>query len=187
MSAKVTKTPHTVLYPVPPVLVTSVGKDLRPNIVTIAWTGTANSVPPMVYVSIRPERYSYDLIRQSGEYVINIPSVDLAKAVDLCGMISGRTEDKFAVAGLTPVPASKVKPPLIKECPVNIECQVKQVVELGSHHMFIGEIVAVNFNQDVLNEQGRLDIDLAKPLTFCANEYRQVREKVGTQGFSKKG
>lgn len=183
--SKITKSPFTSLYPVPAVLVTSAHENFTPNIITIAWTGTVNSVPPMVYVSIRPDRYSYKPILESGEYVINIPSADLVKAVDYCGMTSGATVDKFAATGLTAVPAQQVQAPLIKECPMNIECKVSQVIELGSHHMFIGEIVAVHISEEFLNEKNRLDMELAKAISYCAGEYRLVSTSLGKHGFSK--
>lgn len=186
ISNKIKKAPYTALYPVPAVLVTCTDENLKPNVITIAWTGTVNSVPPMVYVSVRPDRFSYKLIKETGEFVINVPSAGIVKEVDFCGMNSGRDVDKFAATGLTPLPAAVVKAPLIKECPVNIECQVKQVIELGSHHMFIGEIVSVHIDQDSLNQKGQLDMDLAKAVSYCAGEYRGVDQIIGTHGYSRR-
>ncbi|KKM11980.1 flavin reductase [Clostridiales bacterium PH28_bin88] len=186
MSNKIKKAPYTALYPVPAVLVTCADENLKPNVITIAWTGTVNSVPPMVYVSVRPDRFSYKLIKETGEFVINVPSAGIVKEVDFCGMNSGRDVDKFAATGLTPLPAAVVKAPLIKECPVNIECQVKQVIELGSHHMFIGEIVSVHIDQDSLNQKGQVDMDLAKAVSYCAGEYRGVDLIIGTHGYSRR-
>lgn len=173
------------LLPVPVVLVTAAAEGFRPNMITIAWTGIVNSEPPMVYVSIRPSRYTYEMVRQSGEYVINVPSAEQARITDRCGLVSGRDVDKFKETGLTPVPASQVKAPLIKEFPINLECRVVEVVKLPTHDMFIGEVLAVHINENVLNQNGRLDVDKVKPYAFCFREYRTVREQIGGYGFSK--
>ncbi|MDF9408475.1 MAG: Flavoredoxin [Pelotomaculum sp. PtaB.Bin013] len=184
---KITKVPSTVLLPIPTVLVTSVGKNSKPNIITIAWTGVMNSEPPVVYVSVRPiGRHSYGLIKESGEYVINIPTAAQARLVDYCGTISGSEVDKFKETGFTPVPATHVRAPLIAECPVNLECKVKQVVPLGSHDVFIADVLAVHYNEDVLDEKGRPDPDKIKPYGYCLNEYRQMAGKLGSFGYSKK-
>ncbi|KNZ68277.1 Flavoredoxin [Thermincola ferriacetica] len=182
--SKVTVKPSTVLFPVPTVMVTC--GDNPPNIITIAWTGIINSVPPMVYISVQPSRHSHHLIKQTQEYVINIPSADQAKLVDYCGITSGKNVDKFKETGLTPVPASRVKAPLIRECPVNIECGVKQTINLGSHDVFIAEVLAVHFNEDVLDEQGNPNLDKIKPYGFCLRDYRVISDKIGTYGYSKK-
>ncbi|MDD3653033.1 MAG: flavin reductase family protein [Desulfotomaculaceae bacterium] len=188
MIKKIAKEPSTPLFPVPTVLVTSCLKESNPNIVTIAWTGIMNSVPPIVYIGLRPEgRYSYRLIKDSGEYVINIPTVALAWQVDYCGMVSGSKVNKFKETGLTPVPASHVKAPLIAECPVNLECKVRQVLALGSHDVFIADVLAVHYNDDVQDEKGRLDMDKIRPYGYCGNEYRLIADKIGTYGYSKKG
>ncbi len=184
---KIIKEPTTALFPVPTVLVTSQLEGFRPNIITIAWTGIMNSDPPVVYVAVRPMgRHSYELIKKSGEYAINIPSADQVRVVDYCGTVSGKDEDKFAGAGLTPVAASRIKAPLIAECPVNIECRVRQVIPLGSHDVFVGDVLAVHFNEDVLKENGRPDLDKIKPYGYCLSEYRLMSDKLGTYGFSKK-
>lgn len=184
---KITKGPSTVLFPVPAVLVTSRLGEGEPNIITIAWTGILNSEPPVVYISVRPAgRHSYSLIKESGEYVINIPSAGQAGVVDYCGTVSGKEVNKFKETGLTPVPASKVKAPLIAECPVNIECKVQQVLPLGSHHIFIADVLAVHYNENVLNEKGRPDMDKIRPYGYCINEYRAMSEKLGTFGYSRK-
>lgn len=147
-----------------------------------------NSEPPVVYVSVRPVgRNSYRLIKESGEFVINIPSSDQVKVVDYCGTVSGRSNNKFRETGLTPLPAAHVKAPLIAECPVNVECRVKQVLPLGSHEVFIADVLAVHFNEDVLDEKGRPDIDKIKPYGYCIREYRAIAGKLGYHGFSKKG
>ncbi len=184
---KVTQKPSTILFPVPTVLVTTQMGEGEPNIITIAWTGIMNSVPPTVYIGVQPIRYSHGKIKESGEYVINIPSVEQAKSVDYCGMVSGRDVNKFEETGLTAVPSTHVKPPLIKECPVNIECKVKQVISLGSHDIFIAEVLAVHYDENVLDENGRPDIGKIKPYGFCMGEYRSISDKLGTFGYSNKG
>lgn len=183
---KVTKNPFTVLFPVPTVLVTSSLEGSEPNLITIAWTGIMNSEPPVVYISVRPDRHSYKLIKESGEYAINIPSADQVKVVDYCGIVSGRDVNKFKETGLTPAPAAHIRAPLIAECPVNIECKVRQVLALGSHDVFIADVLAVHYNEDVLNEAGRPDLDKIRPYGYCINEYRLMADKLGTFGYSKK-
>ncbi|MHB1127833.1 MAG: flavin reductase family protein [Bacillota bacterium] len=180
------KKPFTALYPVPTVLVTCVHEKAEPNIITIAWTGTMNSDPPMVYVSVRPSRHSYHMLKESGEYTINIPSAQLVKEVDYCGIVSGRDTNKFKDTGLTPLSATRVKAPLIKECPVNLECVVRQILPLGSHDAFIGEIVAVHISQDLLTDKGRLDVGAARPYAFCGSEYWLNSNLIGTFGYSRK-
>ncbi|MDD4168970.1 MAG: flavin reductase family protein [Desulfotomaculaceae bacterium] len=188
MIKKITKEPSTALFPVPTVLVTSCLEESSPNIVTIAWTGIMNSVPPVVYIGLRPEgRHSYRLIKDSGEYVINIPTAGQAKLVDYCGTVSGSKVNKFKETGLTPVPASHVKAPLIAECPVNLECKVRQVFSLGSHDVFIADVLAVHYNEDMLDEKGHPDMDKIKPYGYCGNEYRLMADKLGSFGYSKKG
>lgn len=184
---KITKGPSTVLLPIPVVLVTSIGENGKSNIITIAWTGVMNSEPPVVYVSVRPQgRHSYRLIKESGEYVINIPTAAQTRLVDYCGTISGSKVDKFKETGLTPVPATYVKAPLIAECPVNLECKVRQVVSLGSHDVFIADVLAVHYNEDALDDKGRPDPDKISPYGYCLNEYRQMAGKLGSFGYSKK-
>jgi len=183
--AKVTKKPATVLYPVPAVLV-SCGTGQRANIITLAWVGTLCSEPPLVGIGIRPGRYSHRLIKEAGEFVINLPTVEQARWVDYCGMVSGRDEDKWATCGFTPAPATEVQVPLIAECPVNIECRLRRTLSLGSHDLFIGQVVAVQMDEAVLDERGHLDFAIAKPFAFLNGEYRQVGELVGTFGYSKK-
>lgn len=174
------------LLPVPVVLVSTAAEGYRPNMITIAWTGIVNSDPPMVYVSIRPSRHSYAMVRESGEYVINIPSAEQAEVVDFCGTVSGREVDKFRETGLTPVSGARVKAPLIKELPINLECRVVERVVLPSHDVFIGEVVAVQINEEMLNENGLPEMDRIKPYAFCLQQYRTVRERIGGYGYSKK-
>jgi flavin reductase (DIM6/NTAB) family NADH-FMN oxidoreductase RutF len=184
--ARVVKRPNTVLYPAPAVLVTCVNKAGRPNIITLAWAGTVCSSPPMVGIGVRPERYSHDLSRDSGEFVVNIPSAAITRAVDYCGNVSGATVDKFQATGLTPLPASKVKPPLIAECPVSLECKVTQAIPLGAHTLFLGEIVAVSMDDSVLNPGGSLNVTLAQPIAYVHGEYWGLGERLGTHGFAKR-
>lgn len=181
---KIVKKPSMLLFPVPTVLVTAQSEDEKPNIITVSATGFINNAPPMVYISIMPARYSHGLIKKSGEYVINIPSVDMVRVVDYCGTKSGRDVNKFQQTKLTAIDANFVKAPLIKECPVNIECKVKKLINLGSHDAFIAEIVAINYNQEVLDSKGKPDIDKIRPYAFCSGEYRVIGEKIGSFGFS---
>lgn len=172
------------LFPVPTVLVSSrLGQET--NIVTIAWTGIMNSTPPTVYIGVNPIRHSHRLIKESGEYVINIPSLEQVEVTDYCGTVSGKNVDKFLETGLTALTATQVKAPLIAECPVNIECRVKQVISLGSHDAFIAEVLAVHYNEDVLDENGRPDFGKIRPYGFCGNEYWTIKDKVGFHGYSR--
>lgn len=177
--------PGTMLYPLPAVLVTSGDVAGVRNVLTVAWTGIVCSDPAMCYVSVRPERYSYELIRKSGEYVVNLTTAALARATDWCGVRSGREYDKFAAAGLTPVPASIVKAPLIAESPVSLECRVTEVKELGTHHMFLAEIVAVHAAAAYFDpESGRFDLAAADPLSYSHGHYYHLGRPIGKFGFS---
>ncbi len=183
--AKVVRKPGTVLYPMPTVLV-SCGTGERTNIITLAWAGTLSSKPPIVGIGVRSSRYSHGLIKEVGEFVVNLPRADQLKWADYCGMVSGRDEDKWTACGFTPIPAAEVQVPLIAECPVGIECRVSQLLPLGSHDLFLGEVVAVQMDEAVLDEQGRLDHDKTKPFAYLDGEYRRVGELLGTFGYSKK-
>ncbi|MCR4434715.1 MAG: flavin reductase family protein [Clostridiales bacterium] len=183
MSKQVWK-PSTILNPVPVVLVTCVDQAGKPNIITLAWAGTINSEPPMLSISVRKERYSYDLIKNKGEFVVNLTTRKLAHATDFCGVKSGRDTDKFASTGLTPEKASRVDVPLIKESPVNIECLVKDVIELGSHHMFLGEIAAVNVDESLIDQKGKLCLDKADLICFSHGEYWSLEKPLGYFGYS---
>ncbi|MBC7251108.1 MAG: flavin reductase family protein [Anaerolineae bacterium] len=183
--AKVIRKPATVLYPLPAVLV-SCGTSQKANIITLAWVGTLCSEPPMVGISVRPGRHSHGLLQEVGEFVVNLPTASQARWVDYCGMVSGRKVDKWAACGFTPAPASEVQVPIIAECPLNIECRVRQVLSLGSHDLFLGEVVAVQVDEAVLDEQGRLDFDKAEPFAFLGREYRRVGEVVGSFGYSRR-
>jgi flavin reductase (DIM6/NTAB) family NADH-FMN oxidoreductase RutF len=180
--------PITALVPLPAVMVTCQRPEERPNIITIAWTGIVCSEPPMLSISVRRNRYSHDIIKSTGEFVVNITTRALAEATDICGVASGRDVDKFALAGLTPAPAAKVKVPLINECPINLECQTRSTAQLGSHDMFVAEIVATHIDEAVLDEQGRLSIKKLDPLIYCtkAREYwAGVSEAIGKYGYTK--
>lgn len=181
---KVKKSPWTALFPCPVALVTCVDSEGNPNIITLAWVGTVCSDPPMLGLGIRPQRYSYELIESSGEFAVNIPTKNILKETDLCGLVSGRDVDKFSETGLTPEPADIIKPPLVRECPVNIECVVKKKVPLGVHHLFLGEIVCVHVDEDVLNDNGKIDFNKAAPFVYNQGEYWSLNQKIGIPGFS---
>jgi flavin reductase (DIM6/NTAB) family NADH-FMN oxidoreductase RutF len=183
---KVKKSPWTALFPCPVVLVTCVDSNGKPNIITLAWAGTLSSDPPIIGLGIRPHRYSCRLLENSGEFVANIPTENILRETDFCGMVSGENIDKFYETGLTPETAEKVKPPLIRECPVNIECVVKQKIPLGTHQLFIGEIVRVHVNHGILNEKGGIDFTKVAPFVYNQGEYWNLHQKIGVYGFSKK-
>jgi flavin reductase (DIM6/NTAB) family NADH-FMN oxidoreductase RutF len=178
--------PFTALYPVPVVLITCVNEQGKPNIITLAWVGTVASKPPQAAVAIRPSRYSHALVSQTEEFAINIPTEDLLPALDQCGHVSGARTDKFAQTGLTPEPASQIQAPLIAECPVNLDCKLTQTIPLGSHDLFIGEIVAVHVDEELLNENGSIDYSKAKAVTYLGNEYWSLGECLRTSGFTLK-
>ena len=176
--------PGNVLSPAPPVLVSCGGTEgWKPNLITIAWAGNVCSDPPMLSISVRPERYSFEIIRTTREFVVNVPSQKQARAVDWCGVVSGRSEDKFAGAGLTPAPALKVRPPIVLECPLNIECRVKESMELGSHTMFVAEVVAVQVSSDLVDGKGRLRLEKSGLLAFAHGEYFVLGRRIGRFGF----
>lgn len=174
-----------MLYPVPAAMVSCAREGEKPNIITVAWVGTICSDPAMVSVSIRPERYSYDIIRETGEFVINLTTKKLARATDYCGVRSGRDVDKFAEMKLTPGKAQKLElAPVIEECPVNLECRVAEVKELGSHHMFIAEVVGVSVSEDLLNGKGKLELGRADLLAYSHGEYFTLGDQCGSFGYS---
>jgi flavin reductase (DIM6/NTAB) family NADH-FMN oxidoreductase RutF len=176
--------PSTILNPVPAVMVTCVDQEGKPNIITLAWAGTINSEPPMLSISVRKQRYSYNLIKEKEQFVVNLTTRRLAFATDYCGVKSGRDVDKFEVMKLTPEKASKVDVPLIAESPVNIECRVKNVMELGSHDLFLAEIVAVNVDEALLDEKGKLCLERADLICFSHGEYWSLGKALGHFGFS---
>lgn len=173
----------TMIYPLPAVMVTS-GTMEKPNVFTAAWTGIINSEPAMTYVSIRPSRYSHELIEQNGEFVINLTTQDLLHAADFCGVKSGRDTDKFAETGLTPMPCKFVKAPQIAQSPVSVECKVTEIKKLGSHDMFMAEILAVNVDDSLLDETGKLALEKCGLVAFCHGGYYGLSGQIGTFGFS---
>lgn len=183
--AKIAWKPSTLLAPMPPVMV-SCGDMDNSNIITIAWTGIVNTSPAMTYISVRKERYSYDIIRSSGEFVVNLSTTALARAADFCGVKSGANVDKFKEMNLTKEPVGIVKCPAIAECPLNLECKVEQVIELGSHDMFLAKILAVNVDSKLLSPDGKLMLDKAGLLAFAHGEYFELGRSIGTFGFSVK-
>lgn len=175
-----------MLYPVPAVMVSCQRKSELPNIITIAWCGTCCTNPPILYISIRPERYSYDIIKETKEFVVNLVPEDLVYATDYCGVKSGRNVNKFKELNLTPSPSQKVYAPSISECPVNIECKVKEIIPLGSHDMFIAEIVGTTIDKKFMTETGKFDLNKAKLVSYSHGEYFSLEKKLGTFGFSVK-
>ena len=176
--------PGNMVYPVPAVLVSVADKAGHTNLFTVAWTGTICTNPPMAYISVRPERYSYHMIKESGEFVINLTTKSMAHATDFCGVRSGRDLDKWKETGLTRMDSLKVKAPSIQESPVNIECKVTEVKELGSHHMFLAEVVAVQVDRSYMDEKNRFHLSAAQPLVYSHGEYYELGEKLGKFGYS---
>lgn len=178
--------PGNMLYPIPAVMVSCARPGGRPNIITIAWAGTVCSSPAMVSISVRPERYSYGIIRDTGEFVINLTTKELTRAADFCGVRSGRDVDKFREMKLTAGKASAVSAPIIEESPVNIECRVEQVLELGSHHMFLARVEAVDIDSRYLTESGRFELNKSGLAVYSHGEYFGLGEKLGSFGYSVK-
>lgn len=175
--------PGTFIYPIPAVMV-SCGSFEKSNIITVAWTGILNTNPAMVYISVRPERYSYNLIKESGEFVINLTTEDLAYATDWCGVKSGANVDKFKEMKLTKQRANFVKCPMIEESPVSVECKVKEIRELGSHHMFVAEVLAINADDKYIDEKGAFDISKCDLMAYANGGYYSLDKKIGKFGFS---
>ena len=182
--AKETWKAGNMLYPLPVVMVSVADKEGKSNILTVAWAGTVCTNPPMVSISVRPERYSYHMLKETGEFVINLTTRDLAKATDYCGVRSGRDVDKWKEMNLTPVPSLEVKVPSIAESPVNIECRVHHVEKLGSHHMFVAEVVAVQVDDAYMDDKKSFHLSQAKPIVYSHGEYYLLGEKLGTFGYS---
>lgn len=178
--------PSEALYPTPLVLVSSIDRNKnKNNIITIAWCGVVCSRPPLLSISIRPSRYSHGLISEAGDFVVNIPTKDQLKKVDRCGIVSGKEIDKFSACSFTAEPSSKISSPAIRECPVNIECILKDTFRLGSHDMFIGEVVSVGVDEEVIGPNGRIDYKKARPFVYNQGEYWDLGERIGHYGFSK--
>lgn len=174
-----------MLYPLPAVMVSCASAAGEKNIVTVAWAGTVCTNPPMLSISLRPERHSYGLIRESGEFVVNLVTRRLARACDWCGVRSGRDYDKWAECGLTPASAAKIElAPAIAESPVSIECRVRDVLELGSHHLFLADVAAVQVEESLLDERGRLDLGRAGLVAYSHGEYLELGRRLGSFGYS---
>ncbi len=173
-----------MLYPLPVVMVSVTDGEGHDNIITVAWTGTVCSDPPMLSVSLRPERYSYSMLKKTGEFVVNLVTEDLVYATDFCGVKSGRDLDKFREMKLTRLPASKVQAPMIGESPVNLECRVSQVIPLGTHDMFLAQIVAVHADRQYMDEKGKFHLEQARPVVYSHGDYLATGEKLGTFGHS---
>lgn len=185
--SKITWKPGTMIYPLPAVMVSCGSDPEEYNIITISWTGTICTDPAMCYISVRPERHSYNIIRKNGEFVINLTTKSLAFATDWCGIKSGNKHKKFYEMGLTPVAASIVSAPLILESPVNIECIVKEIKELGTHHMFISEVVAVNAEEKYIDKNtGLFRLNDAVPICYSHGNYYETGQLIGKFGFSVK-
>lgn len=181
--SKIIWKPGTFLYPIPAVMV-SCGTMEKSNIITIAWTGIINTNPAMVYISVRPGRYSYNLIKEQGEFVINLTNKDLVYATDWCGVQSGSKFDKFKEMNLTKEKAKFVKCPLIKESPVSVECKVKEIKELGSHNMIIAEVLSIDADEKYIDENGAFDINKCDLIAYSNGKYYSLGKKLGKFGFS---
>ncbi len=183
MNKKISWPGATQLAPVPVVLI-GCSDGSRRNLCTVAWVGTVCSTPPMVSISLRKERFSHGMISGSREFTVNIPPVFLAAEVDYCGVVSGREYDKFAVCKLTPGEGETVKSPIVMECPLNLECKVRNILELGSHDLFLAEITAVRVDEHLIGPKGRLELENANLLAYAHGHYHRLGEAIGHFGFS---
>lgn len=174
-----------LIAPVPPVMV-SCGTPDAPNIITIAWTGIINTIPPKTYISVRPKRHSYNLIKESGEFVINLTPSSLVRSADYCGIYTGAKVDKFKKCGLTPAQSKEVSCVSIEECPLSLECRVTDIIPLGTHDMFLADIVSVSVDESLIDEKGALHLDRAHLAAFAHGEYFELGKKLGSFGFSVK-
>ena len=184
--AKQTWKAGNMLYPLPAVMVSVTDGKGQDDIITVAWTGTICTNPPMVYISVRPSRFSHHMLMETGEFVINLTTEKLTRATDYCGVRSGRDVDKFKETGLTREKAEFVKAPMIKESPVSIECRVTEVKKLGSHDMFLAEVLAVHADEEYMDENNRFDLNRARPIVYSHGEYLGIGKKLGTFGYSVK-
>lgn len=176
--------PGNMLYPLPVVLVSMADREGKRNIITIAWAGTVCTNPPMISISVRPERYSYPILKDTGEFVVNLTTRELAFATDYCGVKSGRDVDKFQEMGLTPLSGEQVKAPLILESPVNIECRVRQIMPLGSHDLFLADVAAVHADEKYMDESRKFHLEKAEPIVYSHGAYLVCGEQLGTFGYS---
>ena len=183
MKKRISLSPGALTAPLPPVLVT-VGEGEGANIITIGWTGILATQPPKTYISVRPTRHSYSLLKKLPEFVINLPTEDIAREVDFAGIYTGAKLDKFEKTGLTKVASDKVAPPSIAECPLSIECRVTEVILMGSHDVFIADIVGVSCREDIIDGNGKIRLDRARLLAYAHGEYFALGEKLGRFGFS---
>jgi flavin reductase (DIM6/NTAB) family NADH-FMN oxidoreductase RutF len=175
----------TMVYPVPAALVSCGKTESEFNLVTIAWTGTICTNPPMCYISVRPERHSYSIIKRNGEFVINLTTIEMTKKVDWCGVRSGRDFNKFKEVNLTPGPSKLVSAPIVMESPVNIECRVTEIKELGTHHMFLAEVVNIQVNEKLINsDTGKLNILDSGLIAYVHGSYCVMGKRIGTFGYS---
>lgn len=182
---KIAWKPGTFIYPIPAVMV-SCGDMTKSNIITVAWTGILNTNPAIVYISVRPERYSYNMIKESGEFIINLTNKKLAFATDWCGVKSGKNVDKFKMMKLTKEKANFVKCPSIKESPVSIECKVKQIIPLGSHHMIMAEVLSIDADERYIDNKGAFDITKCDLIAYANGKYLELGKQIGKFGFSVK-
>ncbi len=173
----------TLLAPVPPALV-SCGTVETPNVLTIGWTGIINTKPPMTYISVRPSRYSYNIIKESGEFVINLTTSAMCKKTDFCGVKSGAKVNKFEKCNFTPIKATKINAPIIEECPVSLECKVTEIKSLGTHDMFLAEIVGINIEERYVDSKGKLNLQQCGLMAYAHGEYFALGRKLGDFGFS---
>ncbi len=184
MSGMIDFKPGNMLYPLPVVMLSMRDKYGKDNIITVAWAGTINTNPPMLSVSIRPERYSYNIIKESGEFIVNLTNKDLVWETDYCGVTSGRDVDKFEKLGLAKSYMDGVNAPAIARSPVHIACKVRDILPLGSHHMFIADVVAVRVCDAYMDPKGRFDLAKSEPIAYSHGEYYELGKKLGTFGFS---
>lgn len=176
--------PGNMLYPLPAVMVSCGRQGETPNIITVAWAGNICTNPPMLSISVRKERFSHAIIKENGEFVVNLVGRDLVKAADWCGVKSGRDFDKFKEMKLTPQKSQKISCPGILESPVNIECRVRQILELGSHDMFVADVLCVTVDDKYMDEKGRFDLGAADLVTYSHGEYFELGDKLGKFGYS---
>lgn len=178
--------PGNMLYPLPVVMISVADKEGNKNIITVAWAGTICSDPPMVSISVRPERYSYSMIKETGEFVVNLTTEKLCYATDYCGVRSGRDVDKFKEMGLTAIPAETVGAPMIKESPVNIECRVREIKPLGTHDMFIAEVTAVHADEAFIDKNNKFHLNDASLVVYSHGTYHSLGKQLGSFGYSVK-
>ncbi|HEB12157.1 MAG TPA: flavin reductase family protein [Actinobacteria bacterium] len=183
--AKVTTSSPGALFPTPVVLVTTVDDNGRANIITLAWVGIVCSNPLMISAAIRPNRHSHGLLKTTPELVVNVPTRDLVAKTDYCGCVSGRTTDKFAATGFTALSSQQIKPPMIQECPINLECRVVKTLSLGSHDVFISEVVLIHVDEELLNDKGKADFTRTAPFSYIGMDYWALTDKIGHYGFTK--